>query len=652
MSTTQEHPAVHADAAEILEPAGSAVPESLLEDIDATQDPSDPGQADVDIPADPAALRALAPEELPAVARTLRRRLLEITSATGGHLGPNLGVVELTIALHREFDSPREGIVFDTGHQAYVHKMLTGRADLPGLRSAGGVSGYPDRGESAHDVVENSHASGSIAWAHGIDRARRIAGDPACTVAVIGDGALTGGVGLEALNELASDIGSRTVVVLNDNTRSYAPTIGGLARHLQDLRDGTVSAGADVFTALGLSYVGPIDGHDHAALAAALEHARIAADDPARSGVVVHVVTRKGAGFARAEADVMDHWHATGPFEIEPPTVAEVYPPADAPAPATTWTARFGEAILEAARADDRVVALSAAMVDPVGLTPMQRELPARVLDVGIAEQLAMDTAAGLAQGGAKPVLALYSTFLNRAFDQLLLDVALHNEDVTITLDRAGVTGDDGPSHHGIWDLAVAAQVPGLSLWAPRDGDRLTEALPAALSTSGPSLVRFPKGACPAPLPAIDRVEAGDVLAGDPSAPVDVLVVSIGALAHRAVEAAHRVRDIEPGTAEESAPNVVVLDPVQALPLPRALLDLAGAASAVVTVEDGVAERGIGAALAVRLAQRATRTSPMPVLRTLGVVQEFIPHAKRDAILAANGLDAPGIEKSIRDLLA
>lgn len=650
MSTTQEHPVVHAQPAasrEALEPAGSAVPGSLLADIDATGDPAQPGQADVEIPGDPAALRGLPPEDLPALARTLRRRLLEITSRSGGHLGPNLGVVELTIALHREFDSPREAIVFDTGHQAYVHKMLTGRAGLEGLRSAGGVSGYPDRGESEHDVVENSHASGSIAWAHGIDRARRLAGDPATTVAVIGDGALTGGVGLEALNELASDIGTRTVVVLNDNTRSYAPTVGGLARHLQDLRDGTVSAGEDLFTALGLHYIGPIDGHDHAALAPALAQARIAAEDPASSGVVLHVVTRKGAGFERAEADVMDHWHATGPFEIEPPTEAEVYPPADAPAPTTTWTACFGEAVLEAARADGRVVALSAAMVDPVGLTPMQRELPGRVLDVGIAEQLAMDTAAGLAHGGAKPVLALYSTFLNRAFDQLLLDVALHGEDVTVTLDRAGVTGDDGPSHHGIWDLAVTAQVPGASLWAPRDGERLAEALPSALGTGGPSVVRFPKGACPSELPATARIDAGDVLVGDPELPIDVLVVSIGALAHRAVEAARSLRE----QAGDDGPNVVVLDPVQALPLSSSIVDLAASARAVVTVEDGVAERGIGAALAVRLAQRATVGAPMPPVRTLGVIQEFIPHAKRDAILAKNGLDAAGIEASIRSVL-
>lgn len=639
MSTTQEHPVVHEEP---LDPAGSAVPESLIGDLDASQDPSGPDQADVPVPADPAALRTLAPAELPALARTLRRHLLEITSVTGGHLGPNLGVVEVTIALHRQFDSPREEIVFDTGHQAYVHKMLTGRADLAGLRSAGGISGYPDRGESAHDVVENSHASGSIAWAHGIDRARRHTGRPGCTVAVIGDGALTGGVGLEALNELASDVGSRTVVVLNDNARSYAPTIGGLARHLQDLRDGTVGAGEDVFTALGLSYLGPIDGHDHDALATAFTAARAAAEDPASSGVVVHVVTRKGAGYERAEADVLDHWHATGPFEIEPPTAAEVYPPADAPSPATTWTARFGEAMLEAARADDRVVALSAAMVDPVGLTPMQRELPGRVLDVGIAEQLAMDTAAGLAHGGAKPVLALYSTFLNRAFDQLLLDVALHDEDVTITLDRAGVTGDDGPSHHGIWDLAVAAQVPGLSLWAPRDGDRLAAALPAALDTPGPSLVRFPKGACPEPLPPLARLGTCEVLAGDPSAPIDVLVVSVGALAHRAVQAVEGL---------DGAGNVVVLDPVQALPLPAELLDLASAAKAVVTVEDGVAERGIGAALALRLLQRSTLAAPAPAVRVLGVAQEFIPHAKRDAILAAHGLDAEGIAASIRSLI-
>ncbi len=643
MSTTQEHAAVQTDT------LGDAAGTVTISDAHHAEAPvadthALPDVAEAPIPADPAALRALDPCELPGLARALRQRLVEVTSQTGGHLGPNLGVVELTIALHREFDSPREPIVFDTGHQSYVHKMLTGRATLEGLRQQGGVAGYPDRRESAHDVVENSHASGSIAWAHGIDRAKRLRGEDGVCVAVIGDGALTGGVGLEALNELASDTGSRTLVVLNDNTRSYAPTVGGLAVHLSDLRNGDVEPGQDVFTSLGLPYIGPVDGHDHAALAAALKAGREAAEQTGTSGAVVHVLTRKGAGFDRAEQDVLDHWHATGPFEAEPPSEAEVVLPADAPSPATTWTARLGAAVLEAARADERVIAISAAMVDPVGLTPMQREMPERVLDVGIAEQLSMDMAAGLAHGGAKPVLALYSTFLNRAFDQLLLDVALHGEDVTITLDRAGVTGDDGPSHHGIWDLAVAAQVPGLSLWAPRDGERLEEALPVALGTPGASVLRFPKGACPTELPAIAQIEAGDVLAGDPSAPIDVLVLSIGALAHRAVDAAEQIR-------RERECNVLVLDPVQALPLSPAVLDLAASARAVITVEDGVAERGIGAALAVLLAQRATLSTPAPIMRVLGVPQTFIPHAKRDAILAESGLDADGIAAAIRTVV-
>ncbi|WP_304502224.1 1-deoxy-D-xylulose-5-phosphate synthase [Brachybacterium sp. FME24] len=642
MSTIREsvaHPAQTVRSAAPLDPAGPGAASAPQEDLESVEAP-----AAVAIPAGPEELRALPDDALPGLARQMRRQLVEITSRTGGHLGPNLGVVELTIAMHRELQSPHEAIVFDTGHQAYVHKMLTGRADLTGLRSAEGVSGYPDRGESVHDVVENSHASGSVAWAHGIDRARRLAGEPGVSAAVIGDGALTGGVGLEALNELASDIGSRTIVVLNDNTRSYAPTVGGLARHLQALRERAVPAGTDVFTALGLTYLGPIDGHDHGALAEALVQARRAAEDPSRSGVVMHVVTRKGAGFARAEADARDHWHSTGPFEIEQPLVTELEPAAAPPA-ADTWTSRLGAAVLDAARGDERVIALSAAMVDPVGLTAMQRELPSRVIDVGIAEQLALDTAAGLSRGGAKPVVALYATFLNRAYDQLLLDVALHREDVTLTLDRAGVTGDDGPSHHGIWDLSLACQIPGISVWAPRDGEQLSAVFPRALAMSGPSLVRFPKGACPPAIPTLARHEAGDVLAGDPHAPIDVLVLSIGALADRAVEAARAVSSREP------AVNVVVLDPVQALPLCGPLLDLAASAGAVVSVEDGVAERGIGAAVAVRLAQGATRSAPAPAIRTLGVAQGFIAHGKRDAILAAHGLDATGIARAIGTVL-
>ncbi|MCS6710524.1 1-deoxy-D-xylulose-5-phosphate synthase [Brachybacterium sp. EF45031] len=603
---------------------------------------------DEPVPTDPAALRALPADRLPALARTLRRRLVQVCAVHGGHLGPNLGAVELTIALHRELDSPREAMIFDTGHQAYVHKMLTGRADLEGLRTAGGVSGYPDRGESEHDVVENSHASGSLAWAHGRDRALRATGRPGVTAAVIGDGALTGGVALEALNDLAGDPASRVLVVLNDNTRSYAPTIGGMSQHLQALSRGEVPPGDDAFTDWGLTYLGPVDGHDLTALAEVLAEARRVAEDPDRGVPVVHALTRKGMGFARAEDDVLDHWHATGPFSLDLEPEADTTPPTAAPTPARTWTSCLGQAVLEAARADERLLAVSAAMIDPVGLTPMQQEMPERVIDVGIAEQAALATAAGLAQGGARPLVALYATFLNRAFDQLLLDIALHGEDVTITLDRAGITGDDGPSHHGMWDLGVAAQIPGLSLWAPRDGMRLAEAVPAALATPGPSIVRFPKGACPPDLPALARIPAGDVLAGDAPAEgdaqgPDVVLVSIGALADQVVEAAQTLSDLG---------NVLVVDPLAILPVPTALRDLALRSGAVVTIEDGVASRGVGAALAQEILAASSRRRPAPPIRTLGVPQTFIPHAKRGAILQQAGLDAAGIARSVRRLLA
>lgn len=614
MSTLQEHPRTPATPA------------------DLTEDPAG-------IPATPEQLRALDPSALPALADTIRRRLVEITSGTGGHLGPNLGVVELTMALHREIDSPREPIVFDTGHQAYVHKMLTGRGDLPGLRSAEGTSGYPERAESEHDVVANSHASGSIAWAHGIDRAHRLRGTPGVSVAVTGDGALTGGVALEALNELAADRGSRTIVVLNDNTRSYAPTVGGIAAHLAALREGRIDAGADMFTALGLTYIGPVDGHDHEQLAGALSRARAAAEDPDAAGVIVHVVTRKGNGFERAEADATDHWHATAPFPL---TVDPEKQTAPAAPPTRTWTSILGESVLESARRDDRVIALSAAMVDPVGLTPMQQQMPDRVLDLGIAEQLTLTTAAGLSRGGARPLVALYSTFLTRAVDQLLMDIGLHGEDVTITLDRSGITGEDGPSHHGMWDLALSAQIPGLSLWAPRDGEALRRAVRSALETPGPSVVRFPKGAAHDPLPVVGTIPAGAVLHGDAEAPIDVLLLSIGALAPAVLEAAQQLAP--------AAGNVVVLDPEQALPLRPELVDLASRSAAVVTVEDGVAERGIGAALSVRLGQRAPGAAH-PMVRTLGVPQGYIAQGRRPAILAESGLDAAGIERSVRELL-
>ena len=625
-----------------------------------------PAAAESDV--DPAALRALSTDDLRDLACRIREHLVAVTAVTGGHLGPNLGVVELTLALHLVLDSPREAIIWDTGHQAYVHKMLTGRWDLTGLRQRGGTSGYPSRAESPHDVVENSHASGSIAWAHGIDRGLRALGDPRVTAAVIGDGALTGGVGLEALNELADDTDTRTLVVLNDNTRSYAPTVGGIAQHLKNLRAGTVPVGYDIFTQMGLTYLGPVDGHDLSALQKVLTQARRIAADPQRGAPIVHVVTRKGMGFVRAEQHLMDHWHSTGPFPLdeqrehvdsrasrpgqgaltqrqleEIPADGEADAPAVAPAPASTWTAVLGQTVLDQARQDPRVMAISAAMVDPVGLTPMAEEMPHRVLDVGIAEQLAMATAAGLAHAGAKPVVALYATFLNRAFDQLLLDVALHAEDVTITLDRAGVTGDDGPSHHGIWDLALAAQIPGASLRAPRDGTRLRDAVPAALAEPGVSIVRFPKGALPDDLPAVAHYEGLDVLHGNPSAPAEVLVVAIGSLAAEAVEAA---RDLA-----AQGRQILVVDPVQALPLPEGLVELASRARAVVTVEDGVRERGVGAALGQELLRRATPARPAPPLRMIGVAQGFPEHAKRDQILSDMGMDAAGIARTLREFL-
>ncbi|WP_058233913.1 1-deoxy-D-xylulose-5-phosphate synthase [Devriesea agamarum] len=613
----------------------------------------------------PSALRALGAQELPQLASDLRRRLVETVSIHGGHLGPNLGVVELTIALHRTFESPREAIVFDTGHQAYVHKMLTGRTALAGLRREGGTSGYPSREESAHDVVENSHASGSIAWAHGIDRANRLSGRVACSCAVIGDGAMTGGVALEALNELGGDRQSRTLVVLNDNGRSYAPTVGGLATHLYDLRTGRIQAGQDIFTSLGLRYIGPVDGHDLDALNSALATARaglLTGEGP----MVIHVLTKKGYGYARAEQDVRDHLHATGPFPLDsepsqPAEGATSAPSADAdpgmplglddekipaPAPAntprkTTWTDVFSEAVCEAAEREPALVAISAAMVDPVGLSALEERYPDRVIDVGIAEQLAVDTAAGLSRGGAKPLLALYSTFLTRAIDQVLMDVALHREPVTFTLDRSGVTGDDGPSHHGIWDLGLACQVPGLSVWAPRDASRLRAALSSSLAlTEGPGLVRFPKGAVTEDLPAIATNEAGDTLHGDDQDPI--VLIGYGSLLTEAVEAATAL-------AREGI-RVQVIDPVQALPHREALIRRACEANVVLTLEDGVASRGVGAAFIHQLVTGVRPGQRIPLVRTLGVPQEFISHANRSSILMRCGLDAQGIADSIREV--
>ncbi|RKS67993.1 1-deoxy-D-xylulose-5-phosphate synthase [Motilibacter peucedani] len=556
----------------------------------------------------PADLRALPADRLPELAAQLRDVLVDVVPRTGGHLGPNLGVVELTLALHRVFESPRDPLVWDTGHQAYVHKMLTGRAAaMGGLRSDGGLSGYPSRAESVHDLVENSHASTSLAYADGLAAAFALRGeDDRTVVAVVGDGALTGGMAWEALNNCARTPRRPLVVVLNDNERSYAPTVGGLAEHLARLRAGDAPS---VFEQLGLGYLGPVDGHDVGALEAALRHAR-----RSRRTVVVHCVTRKGEGYAPALADDVDRMHAVS---------------APAPSDRPSWTSVFGAELAAVAAVRDDVVALSAAMVAPTGLDRLAAVAPERVRDVGIAEQQAVTSAAGLAMGGMHPVVALYATFLNRAFDSTLLDVGLHRLPVTLVLDRAGVTGPDGPSHHGLWDLALLAMVPGMRVAAPRDATRLRELLREALDTAGPTALRYPKGCTPPDLEGTGRLGQADVLvAGDGA---QVLVLATGPSAHAAVEAARRL----PGF------GVTVVDPRWVLPLDPEVIAAAARHRLVVTVEDGGAVGGFGDAVARALAGSDARVVP------LAVRQEFVRHAERDVLLAEHGLDADGIVAAV-----
>ena len=616
----------------------------------------------------PSDLQRLTPAELVDLAHEIRRYLIASVSRTGGHLGPNLGVVELTIALHRVFDSPRDTLVFDTGHQSYVHKLLTGRQDFSRLRQRGGLSGYPSRAESPHDVVENSHASTSLAWADGISREKRRRGDPSWTVAVIGDGALTGGMAWEALNSIADDEGRRLLVVVNDNGRSYAPTVGGLAHHLDALRTSQqyertlawgkrtllslgdpgraaydalhglktgikdVLAPQAMFEDLGLKYLGPIDGHDEVALETALMRARAV-----RGSVLVHVITEKGRGYTPAEEDPADRFHTVG--RIHPETGLPLVPARFG------WTGVFSDEILRLARRRDDLVGITAAMMLPVGLGPMAAEFPDRVIDVGIAEQLAVTSAAGMAFRGAHPVIALYATFLNRAFDQVLMDVGLHRAGVTIALDRAGITGDDGASHNGMWDISMLQVVPGLRLAAPRDEATLREELDEAVDVAdAPTVLRYPKGSVPAPVPALRRVGGVDVLA-EPAVAADraaarVLMVAAGALVPEALEAAEAL------SAEQVA--VTVADPRWLIPVPEALGRLADEADAdlVVTVEDGVVEGGFGGAV-----RDALEETGRPV-QTLGIPRRFLDQGARAAIQAELGLDAAGIAASVGARLA
>jgi 1-deoxy-D-xylulose-5-phosphate synthase len=554
---------------------------------------------------------------LPALAAEIRERLIVAVNRTGGHLGPNLGVVELTIALHRVYESPRDAIIWDTGHQSYVHKMLTGRnGQLDGLRQAGGLSGYPMRLESEHDLVENSHASTSLSYLDGMAKAFAISGQPErSAVAVIGDGALTGGMTWEALNNIAAAPHRPVVIVLNDNGRSYAPTAGALGSHLAKLRAGQ---GSSLFEQLGMAYLGPIDGHDVLAVEAALRKAR-----DLGMPTVVHCVTRKGFGYPPAESDEAEKMHTIGPA---------------GGAAKRTWTDVFAAEMLAIGSERPDVVALSAAMLGPTGLQGFADRFPERAFDVGIAEQHAVTSAAGLAMGGLHPVVCVYATFLNRAFDQLLMDVALHELPVTFVLDRAGVTGSDGPSHHGMWDLTLLGTVPGMRVAAPRDGLELCRQLREAVSRAdGPTALRFPKADVAAALPAIGQLGTADVLCHADDA--DVLIISVGAMATAALAAADELR--------RAGVSATVVDPRWLVPVNDALLHAAATHRHVVTVEDNGEHGGYGDIFARALRSAGLSTT----VQTLGLPQRFLAHGARGTILAEQRLDGPGIAASVLDAL-
>jgi 1-deoxy-D-xylulose-5-phosphate synthase len=634
----------------------------------------------------PADLRSMTPAELAELAREIREFLVDQTSKRGGHLGPNLGVVELTMALHLVFDSPNDPILFDTGHQAYVHKILTGRAGrFDRLRTRGGLSGYPSRTESEHDWIENSHASTSLSYADGLAKAFALRKERHRTVvAVIGDGAMTGGMAWEALNNIAAAKDRPLVIVLNDNGRSYAPTIGGMAERMAAMRlrpgyerllgrvkntlprapvvgrpmysalHAAKSAVKDwflpqtMFADLGLKYLGPIDGHDVEALQIALARAR-----DFRGPVLVHCVTRKGEGYLPAESDDAEQMHSPPAFD---PITGK--PKAAA---TNTWTQVFGREMVVAGAERSDVVAITAAMCGPTGLTPFATAFPDRLFDVGIAEQHAMTSAAGLAMGGMHPVVAVYATFLNRAFDQLLMDCALHRLGVTVVLDRAGVTGEDGPSHHGMWDMSLAAIVPGLRLAAPRDAATLAEELAEALRVSdAPTVLRFPKGAVPPPVPAVrrfrvklpvaehlssdaptdDELTGGVDILTEPAAgqDQDVLLVAVGAFGAMAVEAAEKLA--------AQGIGVTVVDPRWALPVPAEIAELATAHRMVVTVEDGGRSGGVGAAISDALAGTG-----VPV-QVLALPQQFLEPGPRAELLGDLGLTAQALARGITEEIA
>ncbi|MEU8566209.1 1-deoxy-D-xylulose-5-phosphate synthase [Streptomyces cyaneofuscatus] len=602
--------------------------------------------------------------ELEELAEEIRTFLVDAVSKTGGHLGPNLGVVELTIALHRVFESPQDKVLWDTGHQAYVHKLLTGRQDFSRLKMKGGLSGYPSQAESEHDIIENSHASGVLGWADGLAKANEVLKKDDHVVAVIGDGALTGGMAWEALNNIAAAKDRPLVIVVNDNERSYAPTIGGLANHLATLRttDGYerfLARGKDIlertpvvgrplyetlhgakkglkdfiapqgmFEDLGLKYVGPIDGHDIEALESALQRAK-------RFGgpVIVHCITQKGRGYTPALQDEADRFHAVG--KIHPDTGLPIS------TSGLDWTSVFGEEMVKLGHEREDIVAITAAMLQPVGLGKFEEAFPDRIYDVGIAEQHGAVSAAGLATGGLHPVFAVYATFLNRAFDQVLMDVALHKCGVTFVLDRAGITGTDGASHNGMWDMSILQCVPTLRIAAPRDADQVRAQLREAVAVDdAPTVVRFSKGAVGPAVKAVGRAGGMDILREPKAARPDVLVVSVGALAPMCLEIADLL--------DAQGISSTVVDPRWVKPVDEALAPLAERHRVVVTVEDNSRAGGVGSAVA-----QALRDAGVDVpLRDFGIPPVFLDHASRGEVMAEIGLTAPDIARQVTGLVA
>lgn len=600
----------------------------------------------------PRDLDALSKDQLEQLAGEVREFLIANVAKTGGHLGPNLGVVELTIALHSVFDSPHDAIVFDTGHQSYVHKLLTGRGDFSTLRQTGGLAGYPQRSESEHDIVESSHASSSLSWADGISRAFTMTGQrDRYVIAVVGDGALTGGMTWEALNNISDDNDRRLIIVVNDNGRSYAPTIGGMARFLNTVRTRrgyknlylTSRAAFDklggpgravyrgirggvhgflsrftnnesLYSNLDIKYIGPVHGHDIGALKEALEQAK-EYDAP----VIVHTITEKGRGYEPARRDAADQFHSVAP--IDPETGEPI-----ARSSAVAWPAVFADEMVHLAEKDPRLVGITAAMLRPVGLHRFAERFPGRVIDVGIAEQHAATSAAGMAFGGLHPVVALYATFMNRAFDQVLMDVGLHRAGVTFVLSSAGVTGPDGPSHHGIWDLATLQVVPGIRIAAPRDGERLREELAEAVAVQdGPTVVRYPKGAVPDAIEAVRRTRDGvDVLREDDAQ--DVLIVTVGAMAGTGLDVARRLNAQGIGCS--------VIDPRWVVPVPASVIEFSARHRLVVCIEDGVRVGGIGTRIRQDLREAGVDTAVTEV----GLPDEYLPHGARSDIMERAGM--------------